>query len=486
MQTLLGLHFFYFYAEYYYICFRPFPCISILLKFVKGKNMDAKANKNKMGVLPIGKLIADVSVPLMVSMLVQSLYNVIDSIFVAKISESAVTATGLAYSAQMLMLAVAVGTGVGVNSLLSRSLGKGDREFANKTATTGLLLALFWTVIFMIIGGLFSGKFIAFFTDDTQIIDYGTSYLTICTLGCVGIFLATTGERLLQATGNTMLSMLAQLSGAVMNIILDPILIFDFGAGLGVKGAALATVIGQITAAAVSLIFNQFNNKEIHFVFKGFKPEMKIIAQIYKVGIPTFVMQTMSSVMMIFMNKILFLESSTAVAFYGIYYKLYTFVYMPVSGLAQGLIPIVGYNYGAGLYSRVKKAFSVTLVTSIGIMLVGAVLYFALPNQLLSLYSASSEMLSFGVKALRILALTFPFAAVTITSGFACSGMGNGVVSMVGTLLRQLLILIPVAYLFYMCFGFAYVWYASWISEIIAAVYAVFAVKRQFKKLKND
>ncbi|MCD7796489.1 MAG: polysaccharide biosynthesis C-terminal domain-containing protein, partial [Clostridiales bacterium] len=234
--------------------------------------MDAKANKNKMGVLPIGKLIADVSVPLMVSMLVQSLYNVIGSRFVAKISESAVTATGLAYSAQMLMLAVAVGTGVGVNSLLSRSLGKGDREFANKTATTGLLLALFWTVIFMIIGGLFSGKFIAFFTDDTQIIDYGISYLTICALSCVGIFLATTGERLFQATGNTMLSMLAQLSGAVMNIILDPILIFDFGAGLGVKGAALATVIGQITAAAVSLILISLRIKKFILFFKGFKP----------------------------------------------------------------------------------------------------------------------------------------------------------------------------------------------------------------------
>ncbi len=436
--------------------------------------------KNRMGYLPIPKLIAAVSVPLMVSMLVQSLYNVVDSIFVSRISENAVTAISLAYSAQMLMLAVAVGTGVGVNSLLARSLGKRDFEKVNKVATNGLFLAVFWSVVCMIIGAFFAGSFIRSFTTDPEIYSMGKEYLTICMVGCVGIFVAATGERLLQSTGNTVLSMISQLCGAVTNIVLDPIFIFGFG--MGIAGAAYATIIGQITAAVVSLVFNAVKNKEIHFQFKGFRPDFDIIKGIYKVGIPTFFMQTMGSLMIMSMNTILLLESSTAVAFYGIYYKLYTFLYMPVSGLSQGLIPIIGYNYGAKEYKRVKEAFRFTLIAAFCVMTVGAIVFALIPSALLGLYNASEEMLSFGIPAMRIMVCTYPLAAITITIGFAGSGLGNGVIAMIGTLLRQLLILIPTAYLLYRFAGFSSLWYAAWVSELIAAVYAILAIRREFRK----
>ncbi|MDO4620633.1 MAG: MATE family efflux transporter [Lachnospiraceae bacterium] len=437
-------------------------------------------SKNRMGYLPIPKLIVNVSVPLMVSMLVQSLYNVVDSMFVSRISEHAVTAVSLAYSAQMLMLAVAVGTGVGVNSLLSRSLGKRDFDKVNSVATNGLFLAVFWTVICMIIGTFGAGNFIKSFTDDPEISALGTHYLSICMIGCIGIFVATTGERLLQSTGNTTLSMISQLCGAVTNIILDPIFIFGFN--MGISGAAYATIIGQMVAAAVSMTFNAIKNKEIHFSIRGFKPDYQTIAGIYKVGIPTFVMQTMGSLMMIFINKILFMESSTAVAFYGIYYKLYTFLYMPVSGLSQGLIPIVGFNFGAKKPDRIREAFKLTLIVSMIIMTVGAIAYFILPSQLLGMYNASSEMLTFGVPAMRIMVCTYPIAAITICIGFAGSGLGNGVIAMIGTLLRQLALLIPTCYLLYHYLGFGYLWYAVWLSEICAAAFSIISIHFEFRK----
>ncbi len=441
-------------------------------------------SRNRMGYLPIPKLIVNVSVPLMISMLVQSLYNVVDSMFVARISENAVTAISLAYSAQMLMLAVAVGTGVGVNSLLSRSLGKRDFDKVNSVATNGLFLSVFWTIVCMLIGAFFAGSFIGSFTNDPEIYAMGKQYLTICMVGCVGIFIATTGERLLQSTGNTTLSMLAQVCGAVTNIILDPILIFGFH--MDIAGAAYATIIGQMVAAAASMILNTIKNKEIHFLIRGFRPDWDTIKGIYKVGIPTFIMQTMGSLMMIFMNKILFLESSTAVAFYGIYYKLYTFLYMPVSGLSQGLIPIVGYNYGAKKPDRVRDAFRLTMIASIAIMTVGAIFYAIFSRQMLGMYNASEEMLAFGIPAMRIMLCTYPIAAITICSGFAGSGLGNGVISMVGTLLRQLLILIPAAYLLYRFVGFGSLWYAAWLSEMCAAVFSIISIRKEFQKKLND
>ncbi|MEG2677385.1 MAG: MATE family efflux transporter, partial [Oscillospiraceae bacterium] len=305
--------------------------------------------ENKLGTMPMGKLIASVSLPLMVSMLVQSLYNIVDGIYVAKISEDALTATSLAFPAQMLMISVAVGTGVGLNSLLARKLGEKRFDEANATATNGLLLAGLNTIVFMLLGFFAVRPFISAFTDNPEIIEMGVSYLSVCMVWCVGIFLSITGERLLQATGNSIFSMTSQIVGAVTNIILDPILIFGkLGMPeMGIKGAAVATVIGQIFGAVVAIVLNKVKNKEIHFVFRGFRPSGAIILNIYKVGIPSIIMQSIGTIMMVGMNKILILFSTTAVAVFGIYFKLQSFVFMPVFGLTQGLIPIVGYNYGA-------------------------------------------------------------------------------------------------------------------------------------------
>lgn len=448
-----------------------------------------EGRKNKMEIMPMPKLILNVSVPLMISMLVQSLYNIVDGIFVSRISENALTATSLAYAAQMLMLAAAVGTGVGINSLLSRSLGKGDFETVNKVAVNGIFLAAVSSIVFMVIGGIGAGVFVAAFTEDAEIIVLGEQYLRICMTGCCGIFLATTGERLLQATGNTFLSMVAQLTGAVTNIILDPVLIFGLPGlpAMGIRGAALATVIGQLSAAAAALILNKVKNSEIHFKWKGFRPDGIIIKEVYRVGLPTMLMQTMGSIMMVAMNALLIGFSSLYVAFFGIYYKLWTFLYMPVSGLAQGLIPIVGYNFGAGNTERVKKAFQLTLMADIGIMTTGTVVFLCIPAKLLGLYEAGEQMLFLGVRALRIMAIPFPLAAVTITIGFCCSGLGNGMVSMISTLLRQLLVLIPLAYLLAYAAGVSCVWYAVWVSETAAVVYAVWQFKfRVVNKNKEE
>lgn len=437
-----------------------------------------------MGTEPVGKLVFSISVPLMVSMLVQSLYNIVDGIFVSRISENALTATSLAYPAQMLMLAVAVGTGVGINSLLSRMLGRKDFDAVNQIATDGLMLSLVSSVLFIAFGSFGAGLFIQGFSEDPEIVLLGTKYLRICMLLCSGIFLATTGERLLQATGNTFLSMLAQSAGAVVNIILDPILIFGWFRmpRMGVEGAALATVIGQWAAAAVSLWLNHRKNREIHFRLKGYRPNAGFIKDIYKVGVPSMVMQTMGSVMMVGMNAILTGFTPVAVAAFGVYYKLWTFVYMPVSGLAQGQLPIIGYNYGAKNGQRVFQAFKVTVSAAVCIMICGMLLFLAVPRQLLGLYAAGEELTAIGVPLLRIMAVTFPFAAVTITIGFCCSGLGNGLVSMIGTCLRQLVLLVPIAGIFAARFGLDHAWYAAWISEAAAFVFAVWYFRREYQK----
>ena len=440
--------------------------------------------ENKMADMKMGKLIAAISVPLMISMLVQALYNIVDGVFVAKISEHALTATSIAYPAQMLMLAVAVGTGVGINSLLSRRLGQKDYDGVNRVATTGLLLSLISSLVFILFGIFGTRLFIGAFADNAEIEALGIQYLQICMIGCSGIFLATTGERLLQSTGNTFLSMIAQAFGAVINIILDPLLIFGVGIfpKMGIQGAALATVIGQWGAAVMALALNARKNPDIHFILKGFRFQRDLTLEIYKVGVPTMIMQTMGSLMMIAMNAFLIRYTSTAVAAFGVYYKLYTFVYMPVSGLAQGLIPIIGFNYGAKNGKRVMDAYRITLKASIATMIFGTVLFLLIPSQLLGLYGASEEMLGIGIPMLRIMGCTFPFAAVTITIGFACSGLGNGMVSMVGTLLRQLLLLVPLAWLFGRSWGIHAVWYAGWISEGCAMIYALFSFRGQYRK----
>jgi putative MATE family efflux protein len=429
---------------------------------------------NKMEIMPMPRLVMNVSFPLMVSLLVQSVYNIVDSIFVARISEDALASTSLAYPVQMLMVAVSVGTGVGVNSLISRRMGAKKYDEVSQVATNGLLLAGLSTLFFMLFGILFASGFVRVYTDNSDLISYGTAYLRICTVFSAGIFVATTAERMLQATGKTHLSMVAQLTGCVVNLILDPILIFGLLGfpEMGVAGAAIATVLGQWAAAIFAIVLNKTKNKEIHFSFSGFHPSKKIILEIYKVGIPSIMVQAIGSVMVLGVNWILVNYSSMAVAFFGVYYKLQNFLFMPVSGLSQGLIPIIGYNYGAKNGKRIMEGFRVAIISAIAVMICGTVVFVMFPEALLSLYNAGEEMLAFGAPALRIISFIFIPTAVYLVIGYMFTAMGNGFVNMFNVMLSQLMAL-PMIYFIADNFGIQNVWYAFWISYTCAALFAI-------------
>lgn len=440
--------------------------------------------QNKMAVMPMGKLMFTMSLPLMISLLVQSLYNIVDGIFVARLSEDALTATSLAYPVQILMVAVSVGTGVGVNALISRELGAKRQEAVNQTATTGLLLAFACTLVFALTGVFFADGLAGLFSDDEATAVLCAGYLRICMVFCLGIFVETVAQRLLQATGNTFLSMLSLVVGAVTNIILDPIMIFGLLGcpALGIRGAAIATVIGQWLGAAVALALNQFKNPEIRFACRGYRPKAGVVLAIYKVGAPTIVMQAIGSVMLSAMNALLMPFSSTAVAFFGVYYKLQNFLLMPINGLGQAAIPIVGYNFGAKNGGRIRQALRAALPAGVGIALAGTVIFMLLPRQLLGLFSASEDMLKLGVPALRIISATFALAAVTVILGYAASGLGNGMINMIGAGLRQLIVLLPLAWLIARFGGVDRIWYSMWASELAAALYCVLAVRREMRK----
>ncbi|MDO4941797.1 MAG: MATE family efflux transporter [Lachnospiraceae bacterium] len=437
--------------------------------------------ENKMGVMPVPQLVISMSFPIMISMLVQSLYNIVDSIFVAKISEEALTATSIAYSAQMLQIAVAVGTGVGVNSLVSRRLGAKQFDKANEAATTGLLLTLFSSIVFIIWGIWGTRAFVQMFTDDQQVLDFAISYLRICQIFSTGIFLGTLTQRLLQATGRTVLSMLAQMAGAIVNIILDPIMIFGLGGfpEMGITGAAIATVLGQWTSAILGLILNYVQNREIRFVWKGFRFPKDTIIAIYKVGAPTIFMQAFGSIMVAVMNKILILYSLTAVAFFGVYFKLQNFLFMPMNGLGQGSLPIAAYNLGARQYDRMKETCKIAIMTGAGISLIGTAVFLVFPKQLLLLFSASKAMIAIGVPALRIISISFVFASVTMITGYLISGLGNGMVNMIGTALRQIVILLPAVLILGWMGGIEIIWYSFWISEGCAFLFAIYHLKKK-------
>ncbi len=433
------------------------------------------AKTNKMGTMSIPKLIVNMSIPLMLSLLVQSLYNIVDSIFVSRISEDALTATSLAYPVQILMVAVAVGTGVGVNAILSRRLGEKNGEAAGQIAVTGLCLAVISAVVFILIGIFASGALAGAFTSEPNIREMCRQYLLICMVLCPGTFLETMFQRFLQAAGNTFLSMISLVVGAGTNIILDPILIFGLLGfpALGIRGAAIATVIGQWLGALVAFLLNQFRNPSVRLRLRGFRLKASVAAQIYKVGLPTIVTQATGCVMVAAMNAILIAYSSTVVAFFGVYYKLQNFLFMPLNGLGQSAIPIVGYNFGAGNRQRIGKTVRTMLPAAIVLAAIGMLLFLLLPRQLLSLFSPGEEMLAIGVPALRIISLTFIFSAVTVILGYLLSGLGNGVVNMVGTLLRQLILLVPAAWLLARFAGVSCVWYAMWFSEGIAVIYSI-------------
>ncbi len=450
---------------------------------------EAASGGNKMGTMPIPKLLISMSLPMMISMLVQALYNIVDSMFVAQLNEDALTAVSLAFPIQTLMIAIASGTGVGINALLSRNLGEKNYEAADSAAKNGLFLGIASCIIFAVFGGLGSHFFFAAQTDNQTIVTYGTQYLTIITVCSAGIFLQITLERLMQSTGKTIYNMITQGTGAIINIILDPILIFGlFGLPrLEVAGAALATVIGQVIAVLMSFYFNLTRNKEINISLRGFRPHMRTIAVIYEVGIPSIIMQAIGSVMTFGMNKILLIFSSTAAAVFGVYFKLQSFIFMPVFGLNNGMIPIIAFNYGARNKDRIIQTIKLSIIIAVSIMLFGLAIFQTLPGFLLrNLFDASENMLKIGVPALRIISLSFLFAGYCIIVGSVFQALGNAVYSLIVSAARQLFVILPVAYVFARIFGLHMVWWSIPIAEIASVVMSTVLLRHIYKtKIKQ-
>ena len=436
--------------------------------------------ENKMGVMPVNKLLITMSVPMMMSMMVQALYNVVDSIFVSRIEEDALTAVSMAFPLQMLMMAMGLGMGVGVNAMLSRSLGEKDYESVNKAATNGIFLSLCSYIIFLLVGLFLVRPFYMSQIDDSNIGEYGVTYLTICCTMGFGLYTQVIFERLLQSVGMTLYNMITQMTGAVINIILDPILIFGLlGAPrLGIAGAAVATVTGQIVAGILAVVINLKINKEIHISFKGFKPDLKIIGRIYTVGLPSIIMQSIGSVMVYGMNLILAAFTATAVAVFGVYFKLQSFVFMPVFGLNNGMIPIVAYNYGAKNRLRMIKTIRLAAVLAVILMCIGTAIFEAFPDKLFALFDASDHMLSMGVPALRIIAIHFPIAAVCIIIGSVFQSLGNGIYSMINSIMRQIVVLLPAAYLLARTGEVNNVWWAFPIAELMSLACSMYFLWR--------
>jgi len=439
--------------------------------------------ENKMGSMNIKRLILTMSAPIVVSMMVQSLYNVVDSIFVAQISEEAITAVSMAFPFQQLMMSVGIGTAIGVNSLLARNLGAKQFSQVNKIANNGLLLAFLSFIAFFMMGLLLSDKLITIQTDNQEIISHGPVYLRICLMGSLGIFTHLMFERLLQATGKTMYTMIAQISGALMNIILDPIMIFGwFGMpAMGLAGAAIATVISQYVGALVVAYLCIRKEKDIDIGFRYMKPDFKIIRDIYAVGIPSIIMISISSVTIFSMNQILAKFSITAVALLGIYFKLQSFIFMPVFGLNNGIIPIVGYNYGAGNKERMRETIFLGMRYAVTIMLIGTLIMMVFPDKLLGMFNASDQMMDIGRVAFRIICISFPFAAISIISIGVFQAIGKGTLSMIISIIRQLVVLVPLAYLFSLTGNLSMVWWSVIIAELVAISICI----RNIRKIIN-
>lgn len=441
--------------------------------------------ENKMGVLPVNRLLVTMSLPMMISMLVQALYNIVDSIFVARIEEKALTAVSLAFPIQTLMIAVGVGTAVGINALLSRFLGEKEFEKADTVAKNGIFLALVSYILFLCIGIFGVRIFYTSQTTDTVIINYGVEYLTIVCVASFGIFIQATFEKLLQSTGKTFYTMITQGTGAVINIILDPILIFGyFGMPkMGVAGAAVATVVGQCVAGMLAIIMNVKVNQEIHVGMKGFKPNGKVVKQIYMIGIPSIIMQAIGSVMTYGMNRILITFTDTATAVFGVYFKLQSFVFMPVFGLNNGMVPIIAYNYGAENKERVVKTFKLSVCYAVAIMAAGVVIMQCIPDRLLLLFEASETMLDIGVPALRIISTCFVVAAFCIVTGSVFQALGYAWYSMINSICRQLVVLLPAAYLLALTGKLKNVWWSFPIAEVMSASVTVFFLARIWKRV---
>lgn len=448
-----------------------------------------QAEENKMGILPIPRLLITMSLPMMISMLVQALYNIVDSMFVAQLSEDALTAVSLVFPVQNLMIAVAAGTGVGINALLSRSLGEKNFKNANLAAKNGIFLGLMSSIVFALIGIFASGMFFRLQTDNTTIIKYGTQYMTVICILSVGVFMQITFERLMQSTGKTIYNMITQGTGAIINIILDPILIFGYFGfpRMEVMGAAVATVVGQLVAVCMSFVFNLKKNHEINLNMKGFRPHARTIVLIYEVGIPSIIMQAIGSVMTFGMNKILLMFSSTAAAVFGVYFKLQSFIFMPVFGLNNAMIPIIAYNYGARNRKRITHTLKLSILIAVCIMLIGFLLFQTTTGFFLrNFFDASDNMLSIGVPALRIISVSFLFAGYNIIVSSLFQALGNGIYSLIVSAARQLVVILPVAYILSVLFGLSMVWWAIPIAEVVSFFMCTGLLKRIYsKKLKQ-
>ncbi len=451
--------------------------------------MSENIQENKMGVMPVPKLLFNMAIPMVVSMLMQALYNIVDSAFVGMYSTHALEAVSIAFPIQNLMIAFATGTGVGINALLSRHLGEKKFEAADTTANTGLFLAICSYILFAILGLTIVRPFFSMQSDIAEVVNYGEEYLTVILLCGFGIFGEITNERLLQATGRTVYSMITQGTGAVLNIILDPIMIFGYCGmpALGVKGAAIATVIGQCVAFILALIFNIKVNKEVNIrISKIFKPQLHEIIKIYEIGIPSIIMTSITSFLTVGMNLILKKFSEDAITVFGVYFKLNSFVFMPVFGLNNGMVPILSYNYGAKKHDRIIKTVRLGMSCAVIYMLAGLAVFEIMPDKLLMIFSASENVMNIGVTALRIIALSFIFAGIGIVSSTVFQSIGNPLHSLLVSVLRQLVIILPVAYLLSLTGSVSNVWWSYPIAEVASFILSVFFLRKTFKKLNRE
>ncbi len=448
-----------------------------------------KVGENKMGTMPVGKLLFTMALPLAISMLVQAFYNVVDSIYVSRISESAVTALGLAFPIQNLMIGCATGIGVGMNALLSKSLGEGDQKRANQAAGNGIFLSLCFVLAFVIFGFVGAQPYYAMQSAVAETVQGGTAYVSVCSIFCLGIFVEILGERLLQASGRTVYTLFTQGLGAVLNIILDPIFIFGFEplgiAPMGIRGAAVATVTGQWVAAIMAIIFNFACNPDVQLKLKNLRPRAEVVQKILAVGVPSIVMMAIGSVMNFGMNQI-FLGfkdyGETAAGVFGIYFKLQSFVLMPLFGINNASISILAYNFGARRPERIMGTLKRALGAAMTIMLVGLAVFQLLPDLLLGIFEPSDTFLSLGRSALRIVSIHFPIAAVGISLGASFQALGNGIYSTITSLCRQLIALLPVAFLLSLTGNVHAVWWAFPIAEVVSVIVTLILFTRIYRK----
>ncbi len=437
--------------------------------------MNNPEKKNKMATESVSKLVITMSLPPIVSMFIQSMYNVVDSIFVSRISMDALTSVSLAFPLQMIIVSLFVGTGAGISSLISRRLGEGNQEAASKAANHGLVINIFYSLVTALIGIFFVKQFTSIFTNEPNLQNLTIQYLQIILIVSFGSFITQAGISILQATGNTFMPMITQLVGAITNIILDPILIFGlFGMpALGIRGAAIATVIGQFASFVLTMKILFKDSHLLDLNLRGFTLNYKTIKDIYVVGLPAIIMQALASVMVSGLNIILISFSSAAVAVLGIYFKLQSFIFMPIFGLAQGFRPIIGYNFGAKNKDRVLEAFKTAIIISVSIMFIGTIIFQVFTTELLSLFDSNDEMMSIGISALKIISLTFAVAAVGITISTTFQAFGKGMLSLIISFTRQIVILLPAAYILSKSFGLNAIWYSFIISEIISVGIAI-------------